>query len=271
MNFGQRFSKLFIGKIWEYAKKNPASVVGYTFCGFISSNLFVFSYERILLKSRLHFGFFVPEDEKFDGNFTETDSSKKLIEILSPEVDANSYYIVTGDRSIGKSSAATRACDMLGHRGVVYIKVPKRGDPKDFEKSLAKRLFLHHMVYHKFFSYFTLLPEIDFPNYDGEIKDSYLSDLMVKLCVLSHQYKRWHGDKGLVLVIDEVDNFLVKDATGHDNGYYLDILQNTAKSHAVSYHQSVSFTCYPFLIFLFFTLRIAEKLRLCSSRGQKKR
>mmetsp|Transcript_4195 Transcript_4195/g.4621 ORF Transcript_4195/g.4621 Transcript_4195/m.4621 type:complete len:169 (-) Transcript_4195:438-944(-) len=54
---------------------------------------------------------------------------------------------------------------------------------------------------------------------------------MDKLCVLSHQYKRWHDGKGLVLVIDQVNHFLKQGDAGK---YYLDVLQDTAKDLADS-------------------------------------
>lgn len=245
MNSGQRFFKFFKGKTWEYAKNDPVRVVGYAIGGIIlSSSPFVFSFERLLLKSRIHFGFFVPQDEKFeDGKFKETSSSKLLREILSPEVEANSYYMITGEHGIGKSSAATHGADMLGHSGVVYIKVPHSGDPKEFEESLAQRLFLHHLVYDKFFSFislFTGMILLDFPRYDGEKRASYLTILMKKLCVLSNQYKRWHGDKGLVLVIDQVSHFLKNKEEGMK---YLEILQDIAKDLAVSF---IPFLSVPF-------------------------
>lgn len=239
MNCGQRMSNFFKGRAWKYVKDYPIRVVASLTGGIVlGSSPFVFSIERILLKSRIQFGCFVPDDEKFrDGRFKETSSSELLKTIISPEVEANSYYMITGEHGIGKSSASTHGADQLGHSGVVYIKVPRSGDPKEFEKSLAQRLFLYHMIYDKFFSYlslFTGMILLDFPDYDGDKKASYLTILMKKLCVLSHQYKRWHGDKGLVLVIDQVNHFLVKDENGKSHEYYLDILQNTAKDLAVS-------------------------------------
>jgi hypothetical protein len=245
MNYGQRLSFFFKGNAWDYVKKYPVKVGASVTAGIIlCSSPIVFSVERFLLKSRIHFGCFVSNDEKFQGGrFKETSSSKLLKTIISPEVQANSYYIITGEDGIGKSSASTHIADELGHSGIVYIKVPQSGDPKEFEKSLAQRLFLYHMIYDKIFSYLAYLPLfagmagmilLDFPDYDGDKKESYLTILMDKLCVLSHQYKRWHEGKGLVLVIDQVDHFLAKVENGKSHEYYLDILQNFAKDLAVS-------------------------------------
>jgi len=117
---------------------------------------------------------------------------------------------------------------------VVYIEVPLSGDPEEFERSLAWRLFLYHLIYDSFFSYlstFTGAIVLDFPSYDGDKKKSYLDIIMDKLCVLSHQYKRWHDGKGLVLVIDQVNHFLKQGDAGK---YYLDVLQDTAKDLADS-------------------------------------
>lgn len=248
----QRVSNWFKEKVWKYVK--VASVAGGMIFGL---SPFVFSVERLLLKSRIHFGLFIPKDEKFqdDGKFKETSSSVKLREILSPEAEANSYYMITGEHGIGKSSASTHNADVLGHKGIVYVKVPRSGDPKEFEESLARRLFLYHLVYDKFFYYLSLYGVIllDFPRYDGNKKASYLTILMDKLCALSHQYKRWHDGKGLVLVIDKVNNFMVKSEDGRNREYYLDILQNTAKYLAVSdsspcFLSSLSY-CFEFSLF----------------------
>ncbi len=239
-------------------KDNPLRVLGVI----LGSGPFVFSVERLLLKSRIHFGLFIPKDEKFkDGKFMETPSSVKLREILSPEVKANSYYMITGERGIGKSSASTHIADVLDHKGVVCVRVPESGDPKEFEELLAQRLFLYHLVKDRLLSYisfFTAMIFLDFPRYDGDRKASYLTVLMNKLCVLSNQYKRWHEGKGLVLVIDQVNHFLVKDQQGKSHEYYLDILQNHAKSLAVSGHFALlSFSsCFCCSSLLFSSLRI---------------
>lgn len=224
--------------MWNYVKDYPVRVVAsVTGCIILGSSPFVFSVERLLLKSRIQFGYFVPKDEKFqEGKFKETSSSKLLKTIISPEVEANSYYMITGEHGIGKSSASTHGADELGHSGVVYIEVPLSGDPEEFERSLAWRLFLYHLIYDSFFSYlstFTGAIVLDFPSYDGDKKKSYLDIIMDKLCVLSHQYKRWHDGKGLVLVIDQVNHFLKQGDAGK---YYLDVLQDTAKDLAVSDH-----------------------------------
>jgi hypothetical protein len=69
----------------------------------------------------------------------------------------------------GRSSACTHNADELEHRGIVYIKVPRSGDAKEFEESLARRLFLYHMFHDKFFSYYlsSFIGAIllDFPDY----------------------------------------------------------------------------------------------------------
>lgn len=98
MSYGQRFSNWFKGKVWKSVKDNPLRVLGVI----LASGPFVFSVERLLLKSRIHLGLFIPKDEKFkDGKFMETPSSGKLREILSPEVKANSNYIIRGDMVLG--------------------------------------------------------------------------------------------------------------------------------------------------------------------------
>lgn len=84
---------------------------------------------------------------------------------------------------MGKSSASTHGADMLGHKGVVYVRVPESGDPEEFEESLARRLFLYHMVYDKFFSYLSLFTGVI--RYSGDKKASYLTILIKKaLCPL---------------------------------------------------------------------------------------
>jgi Cdc6-like AAA superfamily ATPase len=274
MNYGQRLSLFFKGKAWDYVKNYPVKVVASVTAGVIlGSSPFVFSVERFLLKSRIQFGYFVPKDEKFqDGTFQETSSSKILKTIISPEVKANSYYMITGEHGIGKSSASTHGADELGHSGIVYIKVPRSGDPKEFEKSLAQRLFLYHMIYDKLFSYlslFTGMILLDVPDYDGDKKSSYLTILIDKLCVLSHQYKRWHDGKGLVLVIDQVNHFFVKDGNGKSHEYYLDILQNTAKDLAVSNHFILLSLQYVNCLVVLY-LRIAKKSKSYLSRAKEK-
>lgn len=269
---GQRVANWFKEKVWKYVK--VASVAGGMIFGL---SPFFFSVERLLLKSRIHFGLFIPKDEKFqdDGKFKETSSSVQLREILSPEAGPISYYMITGEPGIGKSSASTHNADVLDHKGIVYVKVPSSGDPKEFEESLARRLFLYHLVYDKFFSYLSLYGVVflDFPSYDGNKKRSYLTIMMDKLCVLSHQYKRRHDGKGLVLVIDNVNNFLTAGEYGR---YYLDVLQNTAKYLAVS-DSSPCFLCFLsslsyFLILLVpFFLRIPAKSKLSSSPVKEKR
>ena len=273
MGYGQRVSDWFKGKVWKSVKDDPLRVLASVAGGIIlGSSPFVFSVERLLLKSRIHFGLFIPNDEKFqDGKFKETPSSVQLREILSPEVDANSYFMITGEHGIGKSSASTRAADILGHKGVVYVRVPESGDPEEFEESLARRLFLYHMVYDKLFSYLSLFTGVillDFPRYSGDKKASYLTILIKKLCVLSNQYKRWHEGKRLVLVIDQVNHFLKK---GENGRYYLDVLQDTAKSLAVSALRSVVLpTSFHFSAFLF-VFRIPKKSKLFLSRVKGKR
>jgi DNA transposition AAA+ family ATPase len=72
---------------------------------------------------------FIPHDEKFqDGKFKETSSSVQLREVLSPQAKANSYFMITGEHGIGKSSASTHGADMLGHKGVVHVEVPRSGE-----------------------------------------------------------------------------------------------------------------------------------------------
>ncbi len=211
-------------------KDYPIRVVGGIILG---SSPFVFSLERFLLKSRIQFGYFVPNDEKFqEGKFKETSSSKLLKTIISPEVEANSYYMITGEHGIGKSSASTHGADELGHSGVVYIKVPRSGDSKEFEELLAERLYLYHLVHQEDFQKYLFFSKIVL-GFPIDKNSSYLTILMDKLCVLSNQYKRWHEGKGLVLVIDQVNHFLKQGDAGK---YYLDVLQDTAKDLAVSDH-----------------------------------
>ncbi len=115
----------------------------------------------------------------------------------------------------------------------MYVKVPESGDPNEFEHSLARRLHLYHLIYDKFVSYITVFSAailLDFPSYDGDKKSSCLSIIMNKLSVLSRQYKRWHNDKGIVVVIDQVNHFL-KQEKGMK---YLEELQDIAKTMAVS-------------------------------------
>ena len=232
-------------------KDYPIRVVGGIILG---SSPFVFSLERFLLKSRIQFGYFVPNDEKFqEGKFKETSSSKLLKTIISPEVEANSYYIITGEPGIGKSSASTHTADVLGHKGIVYVKVPESGDPKEFEKLLAERLYLYHLVHQEDFQKYLFFSKIVL-GFPIDKNSSYLTILMDKLCVLSHQYKRWHEGKGLVLVIDQVNHFLKQGDAGK---YYLDVLQDKAKSLAVSWYTlSVLLFTSHLISFIFSSLRI---------------
>jgi hypothetical protein len=251
MHYGQRLSSFLQGKVWKYVKDYPIRVVGGIILG---SSPFVFSLERFLLKSRIQFGYFVPNDEKFqEGKFKETSSSKLLKTIISPEVEANSYYMITGEHGIGKSSASTHGADELGHRGVVYIKVPGSGDPKEFEKLLAERLYLYHLVHQEDFQKYLFFSKIVL-GFPIDKNSSYLTILMDKLCVLSNQYKRWHEGKGLVLVIDQVNHFLKQGDAGK---YYLDVLQDKAKSLAVSWYTlSVLLFTSHLISFIFSSLRI---------------
>ena len=225
---------LLKGPFWKWMKATPgrsaASEVATIMLGL---GITVFAVERILLKSRIHFGIFVPEDEKFKGKFLETLSSQKLQNVLSPKVNVHTYSMIAGEIGIGKTTAVKHTADRLGHRGIVYVQVPENGDPKQFEDSLAGRLFLNHLVHDKFFTYvsaFTAAIWLDFPDYDGNKKASYLSIIMKNLCVLSEQFKRWHGGKGIVLVIDQVEHF----SRNKEGMKYLEVLQDMAKKMAVS-------------------------------------
>jgi hypothetical protein len=115
--------------------------------------------------------------------------------------------MITGEHGIGKSSASTHGADMLGHKGVVYVEVPRSGDPKEFEKLLAQKLFLYHLVHQEDFQKYLFFSKIVL-GFPIDKNSSCLTILMDKLCVLSNQYKRWHQRKGLVLVIDQVNHFL---------------------------------------------------------------
>ncbi len=66
MNFGLRLSSSFKDKVWKYVKDYPVRVVASSF------GLF-FSVGRFLLKSRIQFGYFVPNDETFLGRKIQRD------------------------------------------------------------------------------------------------------------------------------------------------------------------------------------------------------
>jgi hypothetical protein len=141
----------------------------------------------------------------------ETASSKVSERAITPEVGTSSYYLVTGERGLGRSSSAVHGADLLYHRGVIYCQVPAGGNPKDFEISLAGRLFLHHLIYDKLFSYASLLVAflfLDFPMYDGDKKTSYIEIILKQLRVISEQYEIRNEGKIPVLIIDQVNNFL---------------------------------------------------------------
>lgn len=220
--------------MWSWVKETPIrTAITLISAAILGSGITVFSAERILLKSRINFGIFISKDEKFEENFLETLSSRMLKNVISPQVIVKRYYMVTGEHGTGKSTASRHNAHLLGHKGIVYVNVPDSGDPHDFEDSLAERLHLYHLIYDKlitFASLYTAAILLDFPAYDGDKKASYLRIILKKLVVLSRQYKRWHGGKGVVLVIDQVNNFL-KNEKGMR---YLEILQDSAKYMAVS-------------------------------------
>lgn len=226
--YGQRIS--------DFVQKNQIKVIAVATVGFFyfpGFSPFIFTYERLLLKSRIQLGLFVPEDEKFrKGKFMETSSTKLLRNVIAPEVHSE-YYIVAGGFGIGKSSAVTHIADELGHQGIVYIQVPKDGDPMEFERCLARKLFLYHLIHSKL-QYLSSIFGAILLDYPPENIRSYLTQIMKNLRVLSGQFKKWHDGKSLVLVIDEVDNFLEEDATGKNNAAYLHTLQNIAKGATVS-------------------------------------
>ena len=264
----EKLTTVFKGTIWNWVTATPvrlASLIGTIILG---PGVCVFSVERILLKSRIQFGIFVPEDEKFERKFLETSSCQMLKNVISPKVSAKKYSVITGGPGIGISSASKHTADLLGHKGIVYVRVPMSGDPNEFEDSLAERLHLYHLVNDKVYP-FTAALLLDFPKYDGDKKSSYLSIIIKKLCVLSTQYKRWHGGKSIVVVIDQVDNFM-KDEKGMK---YLEILQDTAKEMAVSdvvlcliYIGS----CVINFVFIFYHLRMTRKSSSCLSQAKEK-
>jgi hypothetical protein len=230
-----KVTKWLRGDVWGYIKQYPSRVALSFGSAFFSSYYLLFATERLLLKSRIQFGVFVPEDETCTiRNFKATHASAKLQEIMSPEACAAAYYVVTGGFGVGKSSSARYSADALGHSGIMYVKVPPNGSIKDFEDSLARRLFLYHLSHDRFCASLRFLPGLflfGIPYYSGDTKESYLLTLLQTLKVLSKQYGRWHGGKSVVLVIDHLENFLNSDEEGM---HYATILQDTAKYLAVS-------------------------------------
>jgi nucleoside-triphosphatase THEP1 len=205
-------------KVCGYILHHPGRVLASVGTVFLGSHLMSFVAGRLLLKSRLQFGLFVPNGETYaHPTFKTTSASTKLQEIMSPEVSANSYYMVTGGRGVGKSTSAKYNADVLGHKGIVYVRVPENGSVKDFEDTLAKELFQYHLSY----------GGLGFLCKHG----SCLFTLLKTLVVISKKYKRWHLGKSVVLVIDQMENFSKSKEEGMD---YATILQDKANYFAVS-------------------------------------
>ncbi len=200
--------------------RRSAALIGAVIIGL---GLAAASLERVLLKARVQFCIFVSDDEKFKGEFHETASSHMIKDIISPENNLIRYYMITGKSGIGKSAAAKHNASLLGHKGIVHISVPADGDPQKFESLLAKRLHLYHLVC----SIASIITgdALNLTKIYANAKASCISVILDTLCVLSRQYKRWHGGRSIVLVIDQVDNFL-NDEKGMT---YLEELQDIAK------------------------------------------
>lgn len=226
-------------KIWEYLTFHPIKILVVATVSAMGSIFasppLIFALERSLLKARIQLGLLVDEREKWneDHYYLQTTSYSKIKKILSPEADFSHYYLITGIHGIGKTSAAKYAANELSHQGIIYVDVPESGDPVQFEESLARKLFLYHLIHDKEFVYsvpFIRTLFLDVPSYDGPIKLSYLNILINQLSILSKQYRRWHNDNSLVIVIDQVQNFLGDD---DKQAWYLDYLQDIAKRVAV--------------------------------------
>jgi hypothetical protein len=90
------------------------------------------------IKERFNNPITITEDLKYYVPRTDVESSLKKI-LTADEV--NSYWVVSGDHGIGKTTTVQKVCNEIG-KGIIYVDVPK--DVANFGKAFAQAIGVYY-------------------------------------------------------------------------------------------------------------------------------